>query len=69
MDAVVSKNKPTFTLEMLRDDVQIVRRSGGDVAARRAAIAKMKRLRKRIPVGLVDTVAEVRLIRDSGGRD
>ncbi len=54
-------------VDLLRDDVRIVERHGGDLAALRKALATSRRLRREIPFGAVDSVAEVRAIRDSGG--
>lgn len=66
-DPTPQENTP-FRLDLLRDDIRVIHRSGGDLPALRDALAKMQRLRKRIPSGLVDSVAEVRSIRDSGGQ-
>ncbi len=61
-----AKNEP-FRLELLRDQFRVVDRRGGDLAALRKSQAKMRRILKAIPPGLVDVVAEVRKVRDSGG--
>ena len=63
-----AKEQP-FRLELLRGEFRVIERRGGDLPALRKALAAKRRMVAKIPAGLVDTVAEVRAIRDSGGRD
>ena len=62
------KNEP-FNIELLRDKTFVVRRSGGDAVALKRALKKLDIVLKKMPRNAVDTVAEIRLIRDSGGPD
>ena len=66
--ALPVKNEP-FRIDLLRDQFIVIDRRGGDPEALKKAHAKMRRILKNMPMGTVDTVAEVRKIRDSGGRD
>ena len=62
------KSEP-IRVELLRDQLVVVHPRGGDLPALKKALAKNRRHLKTMPSNIVDTVSEIRKIRDSGGRD
>ncbi len=65
MKAAINPKTEPFRIDMLRDECRVIDRRGGDPAAVKKAFAKMHRILKKMPPTKVDTVAEVRRMRDS----
>ncbi len=68
MNSLATTTEKIFSVELLRDQHVVVRRSGGDLEALKRAHAKMREILKTMPRNAVDTVAEIREFRDSGRR-
>lgn len=62
-----AKSEPVH-IELLRDQVRVIERRGGDVAAAKKAFASLTRNFKTLPRGKVDTVRDLGKTRESRGR-
>lgn len=61
------ENHPRI-IDLRRDDCVVISGNTPNPTAMRKAFAKLKDLRSKLPMNAVDTVAEVRKIRDGGSR-
>jgi len=69
MPSVLKTNLSVLSdvITLKRDDCHVIYRSMTTPEVRKSAFDKLRRIVKKIPVNAVDTVGEVRQIRDSGG--
>ena len=68
MPALNPQKSQVAKIELMRDQCVVIDQRGGDPVALKRARAKMRRILKTMPMNAIDSVAEVRKIRDSGGR-
>ena len=62
-----AKSEP-FHIELLRDQVRVIERRGGDPAAAKKAFTSLNRNFKTLPRGTGDTVRDLNKTRESRGR-
>ena len=68
MTALTSTAKNSITVEMQRDDVRIIESRGANAATIRKSFAKLHSILDKMPVTKIDTLADVRKMRESRGK-